>query len=164
MLEAGPIDNVDKVPVATVRLEGGELRVEAIRRSGGSAYRDRGAGLRRPRGAPNREVVSVEQRLDERRSGPERPAALPPELTPADERRLVGGFMTERMRKWLDEPHPQLDGGTPRDAVTGERRAEVVRLLRGIENGAERARRRGEPYAKVAWLRDELGLGDELAA
>ena len=38
------------------------------------------------------------------------------------------------------------------------------RTLRQIENGAERARRRGEPAADVTPLRDELGLSDELAA
>ncbi|MGH2803863.1 MAG: hypothetical protein ACRDL4_12580 [Thermoleophilaceae bacterium] len=58
----------------------------------------------------------------------------------------------------------QLDGRTPREAVTGERRAEVIRLVRGIENGAERARRRGQPFADAAWIRDELGVDDELAA
>src|SRR6266540_719005 len=112
----------------------------------------------------DREVVPVEQRLDERRSAPERPAALPPGLTPADERRLVSGFMTDRMRRWLDEPHPQLHGSTPRAAVAGEDRAEVTRLVRGIENGAERASRRGEPFVEVAWIGEELGLEDELAA
>ncbi len=48
--------------------------------------------------------------------------------------------------------------------MTGERRAEVIRLVRGIENGAERARRRGQPFADAAWIRDELGVDDELAA
>ena len=68
------------------------------------------------------------------------------------------------MRRWLDEPHPLLDGHTPREAVAGAGRAEVSRLLRQIENGAERARRRGEPAVDVTRLRGELGLGDELAA
>ena len=72
--------------------------------------------------------------------------------------------MTERLRKWLDEPQPELGGYTPREAVSGDRRAEALRLVRGIENGTERARRRGAPYAKVGWIRDELGVGDELAA
>lgn len=68
------------------------------------------------------------------------------------------------MRKWVDDPHPQLDGVTPREAASGPRRAEVVRLVRGIENGVDRTRRRGEPSADVTWLRRELGLEDLLAA
>ena len=70
----------------------------------------------------------------------------------------------DRMRRWLDEPHPQLDGSTPRQAAAGERRTDVIRLVSGIENGAERARRRGQPFADVAWMYDELGLDDMLAA
>ena len=165
VLEAGPIDDLDRVPVAMVRLEGAELRAEAmsearLERVIEIVEQDFGdlAEL------ADREVVPIEQRLDERRSAPEPPAGLPRGLTPADERRLVGGFMTERMCRWLDEPHPQLDGCTPREAVAGERRAEVVRLVRGIENGTERARRRGEPCAEVGWIRDELGIEDGLAA
>ncbi len=165
VLEAGPIDDLDKVPVATVRIEGAELRAEAMSEERlehvieivGQDFGDLAE-------LSDREVVPVEQRLDERRSAPERPAALPPGLTPADERRLVSGFMTDRMRRWLDEPHPQLHGSTPRAAVAGEDRAEVTRLVRGIENGAERASRRGEPFVEVAWIGEELGLEDELAA
>jgi hypothetical protein len=71
--------------------------------------------------------------------------------------------MTEHMRRWLDEPHPQLGGCTPLHASAGEHRADLVSLVRGVENRSERARRGGEPFADVAWIRDELGL-DELAA
>lgn len=39
-----------------------------------------------------------------------------------------------------------------------------VALIRQLENGAERARRRGEPAVDVARIRDELALSDELAA
>ena len=52
----------------------------------------------------------------------------------------------------------------PDEAVAGAGRAEVVRLLRQIENGAERSRRRGEPAADVARLLGEFGLNEELAA
>ncbi len=51
-----------------------------------------------------REVVPIEQRLDEHRSEPRRAEAVSHGLTPADESRLLGGFMTDRMRRWLDEP------------------------------------------------------------
>ncbi len=72
--------------------------------------------------------------------------------------------MTDRMRRWLDEPLLALGGETPREAVAGERRDEAVRLVRGIETHTDRARRRGEPGAEVAWLRAELAIDDELAA
>jgi hypothetical protein len=72
--------------------------------------------------------------------------------------------MTERMRRWLDEPLPQLAGRTPRTAAAGKERAEVIRLVRGIENDADRASRHGEAFGDVSWLRTELGLEDELAA
>jgi hypothetical protein len=37
-------------------------------------------------------------------------------------------------------------------------------LVRSIENQAERARRRGEPYADIAAVRRELGIVDEILA
>jgi len=165
VFEGGPIDDPDSVPVATVRLEGTQLRVEAM----SEERLDRAMGLVNVdfedlAELSYREVVPIEQRLDEHRSEPRRADAVSHGLTPADEGRLVGALMTDRMRRWLDEPHSLLDGRTPREAVTGERRAEVIRLMRGIENGAERARRRGQPFADVAWIRDELGVEDELAA
>ena len=165
VLEAGSIDDLDAVSVATVRLDGAELRAEAmseqrLERVIETVEQDFGdlAEL------SDCEVVSIEQRLDEHRSAPQRSAPPPTGLTPGDERRLLGGYMTDRMRRWLDEPHPHLDGSTPRASVAGEDRAEVIRLVRGIENGAERAARRGAPFADVAWLREELGLESELAA
>jgi hypothetical protein len=80
------------------------------------------------------------------------------------QRLLAAEFVNERMRRWLDEPHQLLHGRTPREAVTGAGRADVILLLRQIENSTERARRRGETNVNVALLRDELGLHDELAA
>jgi hypothetical protein len=58
----------------------------------------------------------------------------------------------------------QLGGRTPREAAAGERHAEVIRLVRRIENDAERSRRRGESFAEVGWIRAELGIENELAA
>lgn len=68
------------------------------------------------------------------------------------------------MRRWVDDPNPRLDGLTPRQAAMGPRREAVVRLVRGIENGADRTRRRGDPSADLCWLGEELGLDDLLAA
>jgi hypothetical protein len=162
--EISVADDLDTVAIATVRLEGEQLHVEAI-----SAERlddaveivacDFGALVELSR----REVVPIEQRLSERRRAPsDEPATS--DLSPAEERRLYLDFATERMRRWLDEPHPQFGASTPRDAAAGARRADLLRLVRRIENGVERARRRGETRADVSWMRDELGLGEELAA
>ncbi|MGH2954082.1 MAG: SEC-C domain-containing protein [Solirubrobacterales bacterium] len=165
VFEGGPIDDPDSISVATVRLEGTQLHVEAM----SEERLDRAieiveADFGDLAELSDRQVVPIEQRLAERRSEPQRVDTVAPDLTPADERHLLGGFMTNRMRRWLDEPHSLLNGRTPREAVAGERRPEVIRLVRGIENGAERARRRGQPFADVAWIRDELGVEDELAA
>lgn len=165
VFEAGAVDDPDAVPVATVRLDGRKLRVEAM-----SAERlDRAIQLVEAdfEGLvefADTSVVDIERRLAEHRSKPRRADGSVSGLAPADERRLVGGFMTDRMRRWLDEPHPQLDGETPRQAAGGERRHDVVRLVRGIENGVERAQRGGQPFADVSWMRGELGVVDELAA
>lgn len=165
LLEAGTADGMDIVPVATLRLERAELRAEVM-----SEER-----LDRAIEAVDRdleglvelidvEVRSVEETLEERGCAPQQAAPVSPGLHPADERRLLDGFMADRMRLWLDEPHAQLDGQTPREAAMGERQADVVRLVRGLENGTERAARRGQPATDVAWIRGELGLERTLAA
>lgn len=170
VLEVSPIDDPDTVPIATLRLEGAELSVEAMSEERlDRAIEIVALDFGDLAELSAREVVPIEQRLDEHGSEPERLAAPLPDLAAADERRLLEGAMTDRMRRWLDDPHPLLGGCTPREAAVGERRAEVIRLVRGIENGAERARRRGEPFADVTWIRDELELEpeddrDELAA
>jgi len=110
----------------------------------------------------HREVVAIEPLIAERRQAPSRARERSSSrLPPAEERRIVAGFMTEFTRKWLDEPHPQLGGCTPRHAAAGEHRADLVSLVRALENRSERARRDGEPFADVAWIREDLGL-DEL--
>jgi hypothetical protein len=162
VLESSPVGAIDTIPIATLRLEGDELRAEAMseqRLEQTLEIVDADFGelveLR------DCEVTSVDEALAERRSGRRPPE---PERIEAAELRLVGDFVNERMRRWLDEPHQSLAGRTPREVATGSHRVDVVRLLRQIENSAERARRRGEPSVDVAALRSELGLGDELAA
>jgi Protein of unknown function (DUF2384) len=165
VLEAGPVDAPDVVPIATLRLEGAELRADAMSEQRLShAIELVAADLRELVEFRGRDVTSVADALEaygEGRRGS--PPALP-ESVPAWERRLVGDLLTARMRGWLNEPHPLLDGRTPREAVTGEGRAEVIRLVRQIENGAELARRRGEPAVDAARIREALGLSNELAA
>lgn len=162
VLESSPIDALDTIPIATLRLEGGELHAEAMSEHRlAHAIEMVGADFGDLVELRSRDVTSVEAALAAPGADPGEP--LPLRLD-AGERRLVRDLVTERMRMWLDEPHQLLGGRTPREAVAGGEREEVVRLLRQIENGAERARRRGEPAADVARLRGELGLNDELAA
>jgi hypothetical protein len=165
VLEAGPIDDPDSVPIATLRLEAVRLSVEAMSEERlDRAIEIVALDFGDLAELSAREVVPIEQRLDERGSEAELPAAPLTEFSPADEWRLLVGAMTDRMRRWLDDPHPLLGDRTPREAVKGERRAEVIGLVRGIENGAERARRSGQPFAEVSWIREELELADDLAA
>ena len=167
VIETARIGDNENVPVATVRLEEGELRVEAMSEERlrlaieavDADFGDLAVLVRR-------EVTAIERRLEERdRSAPEDIEDVPPApLDPAERADLLSGFMTEWMHRWLEEPLPALDGESPREAAGGERRGEVVKLLRGIENRAERAGRRGEAGIDAAWLRAELALDDELAA
>jgi hypothetical protein len=161
VLESSPVGALDTISITTLRLEGDELHAEAmseqrLEQTLEIVAADFGELVE----LRSREVTSVDEALAARGMGGR---SIPPR---ADrwEQRLAGDFVNERMRRWIDEPHQLLDGRTPREAVAGADRAEVVRLLRQIENGAERARRRGEPGVDVARLRDELGLSDELAA
>jgi hypothetical protein len=165
VIEAGPVGDLESVPIATLWLEEGELRGEAM-----SAERLERAieivavDFGDVAELTGRDLVPIEQRLEEYGAEPPPIGEDPPAPDPVDESRLLGGFMTDRMRRWLDDPNPRLGGQTPREAAVGERRPEVVRLVRGIENDADRARRHGEPAAEVEWLRSELAIEDELAA
>jgi hypothetical protein len=161
VLESSPVGALDTISIATLRLEGDELHAEAmseqrLEQTLEIVAADFGELVE----LRSRELTSVDEALAVRGTGGR---SIPPRPD-RWEQQLVGDFVNERMLRWIDEPHQLLDGRTPREAIAGADRAEVVRLLRQIENGAERARRRGEPGVDVARLRDELGLSDELAA
>jgi hypothetical protein len=165
VVETARVGDDENVPVATVRLEEGELQVETMSEERlESAIETVDADFGDVAELVRREVTPIERRLEERGpSAPEDDVALAPS-TPAEGADLLSGFMAEWMHRWLDEPLPALGGETPSEAVEGARRGEVVRLLRGIENRAERSGRQGEPGVDAAWLRAELALDDELAA
>src|SRR5665811_817290 len=130
------IRDSDSIPIARLWLEGAELCAEAMSEERldlaiEAVETDFGdiAEL------VERDVTPIEERLEEHReSGADVADETPSGLSPAQEQHLLGSFMTSRMRRWLDEPLPALDGETPREAVAGERRDEVVRLVRGLEN------------------------------
>jgi len=162
VLESSPVDALDTIPIATLRLQGDEFHAEAMsERRLAQAIEIVAADFGELVELRSRDVTSVDEALAARGASPRE---LLPSRVDARERRLVGDLATERIRRWVDEPHQLLDGRTPREAAVGAHREEVVRLLRQIENGAERTRRRGEPAVDVARLRHELGLSDELAA
>lgn len=165
VIEAGPADDLDSVPIATLRLEPGRLHIEAIsERRLDRAIEIVDVDFGDIAELSERTVVSLEQRINGQRSSTT-PVALPrQDPSRAEERQVVGAYMTDRMRRWLDEPHPELDGRTPREAIKDEGRGDVIRLVRGIENAAERARRRGDAFADVAWMRSELGIANEQLA
>jgi hypothetical protein len=155
--EASPIGAMDTIPIAMLRLEGHELRAEAM-----SEQRleqtleivavDFGELVE----LRTREVTSAEDALAARRTG--RLGSTPPRVDPA-ERLLAGDLVNERMPRWLDEPHQLLAGRTPREAVAGRDRAEVVppappdRERRRAGPPPRRARRRRRAVARRAWTR-----------
>jgi hypothetical protein len=143
VLESSPVGAPDTIPIATLRLEADKLQAEAISEQRlAQTIEIVAADLGELVELRSQSVTSVDEALAARQA--DRHDSTP-QAVDAAERLLVGDFVNERMRRWLDEPHWLLDGRTPREAVAGAGRAEVVRLLRQIENGAERSRRRGEP-------------------
>ena len=59
---------------------------------------------------------------------------------------------------------PGLGGRTPCETGVGRDRDEVVRLVRQLDNAAERSRRDGHPALELSWMWGEIGLDDLLAA
>ncbi|MGE5336117.1 MAG: SEC-C domain-containing protein [Nitrososphaerota archaeon] len=165
VIETSRIGDDENVPVATVRLEEGELQVEAMSEERlALAIEAVDADFGDIAELVRREITPIAQRLEERdHSVPEDDVDLAP-IDPAERADLLSGAMTEWMHRWLDEPLPALAGESPREAAGGEGRGEVVKLLRSIENRAERTGRQGGTGLDAAWLRAELALDDELAA
>jgi hypothetical protein len=165
ILESSPVEAPGVIHVATLRLEGDTLHAEAISEQRLAdtleLVAEDLAGLVE---LADLEAVPVDEARAAHGADGGRPRTNVSRTLDGDERLLVAGLLTERLRTWLDEPHPLLDGCTPREAAASERRADVVGILRQLENGAERARRRHEPAVDVASLRAELRLGNELAA
>jgi hypothetical protein len=112
-----------------------------------------------------RTVTPVEPVLArERNTAPKR--RVPPRgLSVAAARDLERQLVDDHYSRWIDEPLETLGGCTPRQAAGGGACDELERLLRAIENRAERTRRSGVAWPDLNWLRAELGMhGDSLAA
>ncbi len=91
-----------------------------------------------------------------------KPSPDPPKgsgLPPGVERELVQKVLEEHYRKWPDTPLIALDGKTPREAMaTPEGRAQVVDLLKLLENGEEHKRSDGLAWHDVSKLKAALGI------
>jgi hypothetical protein len=65
----------------------------------------------------------------------------------------------EHYAKWPDEPLPALEGKAPREAIrSASGRKAVEDLLRMMENGEERARKKGGAVFDFTAIRQALGL------
>lgn len=88
----------------------------------------------------------------------ERGAEANDEVPEVVQREVVGQYLRDYYRRWLDEPIPALGGKSPRKAARTKRgRAQVDDLLKEIENGTS-----GQPGGDTvdfAAMRHELGLG-----
>ena len=151
VLESSPVGAMDTIPIATLRLESGELRAEAISEQRlEQALELVAADFGELVELRSRDVTSVDEALAARGAKRRDPAAH--RVDPC-ERRLVGQLATERMRRWLDEPHQLLDGRTPRQGVAGADRAKVVRCCARSRTAPS------GPAAAASRLRTSRGYG-----
>jgi len=141
-----------------IRIAGGELMLECSTRQ----RLERGKALLQFLAGEHLrhlddDFTSWQSALRDRKPSPDPPkgSGLPPEV----ERELVQKVLDEHYRKWLDMPLPALDGKSPRQAVaTARGRAQVVELLKDIQNGEEHKRRDGLASYDVTKLKAELGV------
>ncbi|MDE0055460.1 MAG: hypothetical protein OXT64_14595 [Gammaproteobacteria bacterium] len=86
-------------------------------------------------------------------------SGLPPEIM----KDVIHGYLDAHYRHALDEPLPELDGRTPREAAATKRgRGQVVNWLKDIENAEHgRAAQQGHRPYDAAWIWRELGLNEE---
>lgn len=149
--------------VASVSIEGSALLVEAMSerrllRAVAAIEEDFGGLLATK---VELEMVSIERRLadDDDSGAPDEPLD---DLGAAEELELMKEYLARRYRGWLDDPNPSLGGATPRRAARGERRDEVLRLARRVENGAARSAREHGIGVELDLL-GELDFGERAA-
>ena len=141
-----------------LRIAGGELTLECSTRQ----RLERGKVLLRKLGGKHLRHLGDDFTGWQSATRDRKPSPGPPEgsrVPPEVEREVVQKWLTEHYRKWLDMPLPALDGKTPREAVaTSKGRAQVVDLLKLLENGEEHKRRDGLAWYDVSKLKAELGV------
>jgi len=141
-----------------VHIAGGELTLECSTRQrlerGNVLLRTLAGGHLRHLGD---DFTSLQAAKRDRKpsSGPPKGSGLPPEV----ERELLQKMIAEHYDRWLDMPLPALDGKNPREAVlTPKGRAELVDLLKLLQNREEHKRRDGLAWYDVSKLKAELGV------
>lgn len=88
---------------------------------------------------------------------PERSERRPDKLPNDAEREVLGQYLRDYYRRWLDEPVPALGNKSPRKAARSKRgRVQVAALLKDIENGT--IAQPGGDTVDFTALRRELGL------
>lgn len=60
--------------------------------------------------------------------------------------------------EWLDQPHPSLDGKTPREAASLDDKTALMHILGELESYYTHARERGEPYFEIEKIKKQLNL------
>jgi hypothetical protein len=103
-------------------------------------------------------MQAAEAALRDLRDHGDRQRPAPRDIPDDVERELVGRYLQDHYRRWLDAPLPALDGQTPREAARTDRGgAQVDALLKDIENSS--LAMPGGEAIDFAALRRELALG-----
>lgn len=84
-------------------------------------------------------------------------------VTPDEDRTLLNQFLENAYLEWSDQPHPKLNGQTPRHAAASEAgRTVVASLIDEMERHDPGVRRFGEPAFTYNTLRAHVGLDEVL--
>jgi hypothetical protein len=109
------------------------------------------------------QLDSIEDPMSARGEERERPTRAPDEIPEEIQRQVLGTYLQDHYRRWLDEPLPALGGKTPRKAARTHRgRARVEALLKDIENAS--LKMPGGDAIDFAALRLDLGGSGDLLA
>lgn len=88
-----------------------------------------------------------------------KPVPVKKEIPPELEQEIVGRFLEEHYRSWVDIALPALDGFAPREATRRKtQRPKLVALLKQLEAGMARDRAAGRPSVDLSWMWEELGI------
>lgn len=153
-----PMMGPGSVTLGHIRLSDGELVLETMsreRHERGKRLLEGALGELIAHRADSMQAPEAALRDHRERGDRQRPE---PDDVPDDvERELVGQYLQEHYRRWLDAPLPALGGQTPRKAARTDRgRTQVDALLKDIENSS--LAMPGGEAVDFAALRRELAL------
>ncbi|MGE0867524.1 MAG: DUF1841 family protein [Kofleriaceae bacterium] len=93
------------------------------------------------------------------RHAKQRPQRSATEIPEQDQAEIIGAYLQDHYRQWIDDPLPALGGKTPRQAMRSKAgRVQVDGLLKDIENGT--LRMPGGDTVDFDGVRRELGFGE----